>query len=91
MLSATLPPVSIHYELFLLNLVAYKATRILALSKALGCDFDKKEKDDTSLVVDSKANPRMNRPLPRVMVDGPFGSASEDFLKVGLAPNISHI
>jgi len=52
-----------------------------AFAKALGCEFDKKEKDDTSLVVDSKANPRMNRILPRVMVDGPFGSASEDFLK----------
>lgn len=25
--------------------------------------------------------PPVNRVLPRVMVDGPFGSASEDFLK----------
>ena len=26
--------------------------------------------------------PPLNRTLPRVMVDGPFGSASEDFFKV---------
>ncbi|KAI0074348.1 NADPH oxidase [Panus rudis PR-1116 ss-1] len=50
-----------------------------ALAKAVGCDFDKKgkgEKDAGGTVV----NP-VNRVLPRIMVDGPFGSASEDFLK----------
>jgi len=31
-------------------------------------------------VVGTDANPPFNRTLPRVMVDGPFGSASEDFL-----------
>ena len=31
-------------------------------------------------VIGTDANPPFNRTLPRVMVDGPFGSASEDFL-----------
>ena len=51
-----------------------------AFAKALGCDFDSKdrpEKGDEGKVVP----PPVNRVLPRVMVDGPFGSASEDFLK----------
>lgn len=55
------------------------------LAKALGCDFDKKsdggEKDPGGKVVGTSTNPPLNRVLPRVMVDGPFGSASEDFLK----------
>ena len=57
-----------------------------ALAKAVGCDFEKKgdkgekgEKD--SRVVGTAANPPLSRVLPRIMVDGPFGSASEDFLK----------
>jgi hypothetical protein len=57
-------------------------------AKALGCDFDRKsdkgekgEKDPGGKVVGTSANPPLNRVLPRVMVDGPFGSASEDFLK----------
>lgn len=55
-----------------------------ALAKALGCDFEDKkgEKGGDSRVVGTAANPPINRPMPRVMVDGPFGSASEDFLKV---------
>ena len=51
-----------------------------AFAKAVGCDFDSKgspEKGDDPRVVP----PPVNRVLPRVMVDGPFGSASEDFLK----------
>ncbi|KAG9102315.1 hypothetical protein FS749_007198 [Ceratobasidium sp. UAMH 11750] len=55
-----------------------------AFSKALGCDFDAKSKGgekEKSKVVGTQANPPINRVLPRVMVDGPFGSASEDFLK----------
>ena len=40
-----------------------------ALSKRLGCKF---EKDDDSPIPPS---------LPRVMIDGPFGSASEDVFK----------
>ena len=54
-----------------------------ALAKAVGCDFETKkgdEKDIGGKVVGTAANPPINRVLPRVMVDGPFGSASEDFL-----------
>jgi len=62
-----------------------------ALAKALGCDFPQKgekggkgEKGDAPAggkVVNTQANPNpLLRTLPRVMVDGPFGSASEDFL-----------
>jgi predicted ferric reductase len=51
-------------------------------AKALGCDLDSgKKKDKETKVVGTNANPPLNRVLPRVMVDGPFGSASEDFLK----------
>jgi len=49
-----------------------------ALAKACGCDFDSKDKADKEGGV---VLPSVNRVLPRVMVDGPFGSASEDFLK----------
>ena len=41
---------------------------------------EKGEKGGDSKVVGTAANPPLNRVLPRVMVDGPFGSASEDFL-----------
>ncbi|KZT35208.1 hypothetical protein SISSUDRAFT_1064674 [Sistotremastrum suecicum HHB10207 ss-3] len=51
-----------------------------AFAKALGCDFDSKESKETK-IVGTRENPPLNRTLPRVMVDGPFGSASEDFLK----------
>lgn len=58
-------------------------------AKTLGCDFDKKsgergekgEKETSGRVIGTNVNPPLNRVLPRVMVDGPFGSASEDFLK----------
>jgi len=53
-----------------------------ALAKAVGCDFDSKDtKDAGGKVVGTDTNPPINRVLPRVMVDGPFGSASEDFFK----------
>ncbi|KAJ3499109.1 hypothetical protein NLJ89_g10135 [Agrocybe chaxingu] len=59
-----------------------------ALAKSLGCDFPEKggkgdKRGDTPAggkVIGTNINPPMNRTLPRVMVDGPFGSASEDFL-----------
>jgi NADPH oxidase len=55
-----------------------------ALAKSVGCDFDTKgSKGDApsgGKVVGTVSNPPLNRTLPRVMVDGPFGSASEDFL-----------
>jgi len=58
-------------------------------AKSLGCNFDTKsgersergEKGAGGKVVGTSENPPLNRILPRVMVDGPFGSASEDFLK----------
>ncbi|KAG8836196.1 hypothetical protein FRC17_009539 [Serendipita sp. 399] len=55
-----------------------------ALSKALGCDFDarpgeKVERNKDGAIV---VPPPINRVLPRVMIDGPFGSASEDFLNL---------
>ena len=52
-----------------------------ALAKALGCDFDAKD-EKSGKQVTGAANPPINKVLPRVMVDGPFGSASEDFLNV---------
>lgn len=54
-----------------------------ALAKAVGCDFESKDEKPVigGKVIGTAANPPRNRILPRVMVDGPFGSASEDFLK----------
>ncbi|KAG0145446.1 hypothetical protein CROQUDRAFT_658623 [Cronartium quercuum f. sp. fusiforme G11] len=47
-------------------------------AEALGCDFSRaSEKAGSPAVV----KPPTNRILPRVMVDGPFGSASEDVFK----------
>ncbi|KAL8283846.1 hypothetical protein RQP46_005278 [Phenoliferia psychrophenolica] len=48
-----------------------------AFAQALGCDISKKEKDVGAQVVP----PPLNKTLPRVMIDGPFGSASEDVFK----------
>ncbi|EGG06344.1 uncharacterized protein MELLADRAFT_43541 [Melampsora larici-populina 98AG31] len=48
-------------------------------AEALGCDFSKvSEKSGGEAAV---VKPPTNRVLPRVMVDGPFGSASEDVFK----------
>ncbi|KAJ7062107.1 NADPH oxidase [Mycena amicta] len=59
-----------------------------ALAKSVGCDFDaakgkavaEKGKEAEAKVVNTAVNPRLNRVLPRIMVDGPFGTSSEDFL-----------
>lgn len=55
-----------------------------AFAAALGCDFSKgKEKDKGAAggkVIGTNTNPPLNRTLPRVMVDGPFGTSSEEFL-----------
>ncbi|EGO01179.1 hypothetical protein SERLA73DRAFT_134439 [Serpula lacrymans var. lacrymans S7.3] len=55
-----------------------------ALAKAVGCEFDSEKSKDGDVsggkVIGTNINPPLNRILPRVMVDGPFGSASEDFL-----------
>ncbi|CRK44119.1 hypothetical protein BN1723_006036 [Verticillium longisporum] len=55
-----------------------------AVSTALGCEFDKNK--DGSKVVGvngdgSDVDPALRRVLPRVYIDGPFGSASEDVFK----------
>ena len=59
-----------------------------ALAKAVGCDFPadgvKEDKGDIPVggkVVGTNTNHPKVPNLPRVMIDGPFGSASEDFLK----------
>ncbi|KAF7325969.1 FAD-binding FR-type domain-containing protein [Mycena kentingensis (nom. inval.)] len=50
-----------------------------ALAKAVGANFDKKgkgdDKDESAVVT-----PALNRALPRIMVDGPFGTCSEEFM-----------
>ncbi|EHA50662.1 hypothetical protein MCOR27_010213 [Pyricularia oryzae] len=58
------------------------------VSKALGCDWDRK--GDASKVVgvngeNPDVDPALKRVLPRVYVDGPFGSASEDVFKYEIA------
>ncbi|KAH8703952.1 putative NADPH oxidase [Talaromyces proteolyticus] len=66
-----------------------------ALAKTLGCDFEaaKGNKDaNRSAVVgvnksdpDDNVDPAIRRILPRVYIDGPFGSASEDVFKYEVA------
>ncbi|KAI1419508.1 ferric reductase NAD binding domain-containing protein [Xylaria sp. FL1777] len=57
------------------------------VATALGCDFGKKDnaKDASKVVGVDKENgevdPALRRVLPRVYIDGPFGSASEDVFK----------
>ncbi|XP_006455334.1 hypothetical protein AGABI2DRAFT_194938 [Agaricus bisporus var. bisporus H97] len=65
--------------------ISVKGDFTTALAKSCGCDFSKKKGDKDSAaggkVIGTNYNPPMNVTLPRVMVDGPFGSASEDFSK----------
>ena len=66
-----------------------------ALGKALGCQFErsgeKKGLEGSAVVgVDDRAassgvDPAIRKILPRVYVDGPFGSASEDVFKYEVA------
>ncbi|CZT00317.1 related to NADPH oxidase 1 [Rhynchosporium agropyri] len=66
-----------------------------AVGRALGCEVDKPrgEKTDASQVVSVNKNgpgaeavdPAIRRVLPRVYIDGPFGSASEDVFKYEIA------
>ncbi|MCJ1250427.1 hypothetical protein MMC30_007655 [Trapelia coarctata] len=63
-----------------------------ALSKAVGCDFEHDKDKSKSEVVglnDDTEKPNRNsairRILPRVYLDGPFGSASEDVFKYEIA------
>ncbi|KAF9451093.1 NADPH oxidase isoform 2 [Macrolepiota fuliginosa MF-IS2] len=65
--------------------ISVKGDFTKALAQACGCNFSKDkggkgEKDSAGgKVVGTNVNPPLNLTLPRVMVDGPFGSASEDF------------
>ncbi|OCK90923.1 uncharacterized protein K441DRAFT_616992 [Cenococcum geophilum 1.58] len=58
-----------------------------AFAKALGCNFEKRVEKGAVI----KANPdeesveTMRKVLPRVYIDGPFGSASEDVFKFEIA------
>ena len=57
------------------------------LSRVLGCEWDK-AKGDGAIVksIDEEGiDPSLRRVLPRVYVDGPFGSASEDVFKFEVA------
>lgn len=64
-----------------------------ALAKALGCDFDKPKdtKGNSAVVSVDKStsggdiDPSIRKVLPRIYVDGPFGSASEDVFKYEVA------
>ena len=61
-----------------------------ALGKTLGCNLDKEKKDAAVVGVaaqdaPSGSDPALTRVLPRVLVDGPFGSASEDVFKYEIA------
>jgi len=66
-----------------------------ALGKTLGCNFErdgeKKGPEGSAVVgVDDRAaiagvDPAIRKVLPRVYVDGPFGSASEDVFKYEIA------
>lgn len=66
--------------------ISVKGDFTTALAKACGCNFSKDKsskggKDGGGKLVGTNDNPPLNVTLPRVMVDGPFGSASEDFSK----------
>ncbi|KAK4457755.1 ferric reductase NAD binding domain-containing protein [Cladorrhinum samala] len=60
-----------------------------AVAETLGCEFDKKKGDSSRVVgVDQQndeVDPALRRVLPRVYIDGPFGSASEDVFKYEIA------
>lgn len=64
------------------------------MHKVLGCEPEKRgggDKDKDKTVVkatgleDQTADPALRRVLPRVFIDGPFGSASEDVFKFEVA------
>ena len=68
-----------------------------ALGKTLGCNFEKgggrdTKKGDGSAVIgvnkqtsSDDVDPKIRKVLPRVYIDGPFGSASEDVFKYEVA------
>lgn len=64
-----------------------------ALAKTLGCTFDEKGKGGkgggvvgvNSQTAPDDVDPSIRRVLPRIYLDGPFGSASEDVFKYEVA------
>ncbi|KAK8236258.1 ferric reductase NAD binding domain-containing protein [Phyllosticta capitalensis] len=57
-----------------------------SLARALGCDFESKDGAVVSAAKDEDSvDPSLRRVLPRVYIDGPFGSASEDVFKFEIA------
>ncbi|CAG8495043.1 6173_t:CDS:2 [Dentiscutata erythropus] len=61
-----------------------------ALAKKLGCDFEeekfsKKNRDCIKSQIEGIDISAFKKSLPRIMVDGPFGSASEDVFKFEIA------
>lgn len=62
-----------------------------ALAKSLGCDFDRKDTKEKGTAIvsassdEQEVDPSLRKILPRVYVDGPFGSASEDVFKFEIA------
>ncbi|KAI9676836.1 MAG: hypothetical protein M1817_006675 [Caeruleum heppii] len=61
----------------------------IALAAALGCTFDKPRESSVKAVnkhtSGTEVNPSLRRVLPRLFLDGPFGSASEDVFKYEVA------
>ncbi|KAM0525666.1 hypothetical protein ACHAPE_000377 [Trichoderma viride] len=57
------------------------------VSAILGCEWDKKGSASKVVGVsgDENTDPALKRVLPRVYIDGPFGSASEDVFKYEVA------
>ena len=70
-----------------------------SFAAAVGCNFDKSKQkstdksgaDPTAVVgvnsqsADDDVDPKLRRVLPRIYIDGPFGSASEDVFKYEVA------
>ncbi|KAJ7769219.1 NADPH oxidase [Mycena maculata] len=56
-----------------------------ALARSVGCDFESGRSKGAAAatggkVINAVTNPAINRVLPRIMIDGPFGTSSEEFL-----------
>ena len=56
-----------------------------AFGKALGCNIEKKPAGEKSEKSESSEEIALRQILPRVYIDGPFGSASEDVFKFEIA------
>ncbi|KAI9843574.1 MAG: hypothetical protein M1837_006250 [Sclerophora amabilis] len=61
-----------------------------ALAQTLGCNFERSTDNAAVVGVDkatggSNVDPKLQKVLPRVYIDGPFGSASEDVFKYEVA------